>query len=172
MDFENFRQQHDLIKNCRSPSYAMLHCCECGDLLLAQKMIREFPEIDIHHSFCSLGPDYYFRTACGHGHLNIAKWLKNAWPEINHAFCDHRAFKISVNNKKIAKWLITLYDISTIDEIIDICFAIGRSDLVNFTISHMDIIELKISGQYQDEFDELIAQNQISNSITKSARNF
>lgn len=36
--------------------------------------------------------EYAFRVACGHGHLNVIKWLITTFPDLNHRSCKDCAY--------------------------------------------------------------------------------
>jgi ankyrin repeat protein len=76
--------------------------CKNGDLLIAQQLFKENPNIDI-----SIGDEYAFTGACANGHLLVIKWLYEIKHDIDISIDNEYSFRWACSNGHItiAKWL-------------------------------------------------------------------
>ena len=104
--------------------------------------------------------------------------MKSEWPQ-NIYLCYDQYINIRENNNfavylmdnhKLSKWLISLYSIENIDELINIYFRHDRIDYIRHIITEFDLYELRINPQYQSKFDDIIQDIQGNLKSKKSAR--
>lgn len=178
MDFIAYRKKYSLIENCLDKTCAFQRACEKGRLDLAKELVATFNDIDVHASIddCSLTKykrEYAFRLSCFYNHLNVAKWLKTTFPDINHAIADHEAFQLSTRDDKqikLCKWLISLYNFDQSSDLLNICFKRNNYSMAKYIIDYFEITEVKVKPEYQIQCDEFINEYNSTIYSTKSAR--
>lgn len=122
---DNYNKAYDYIEYvpCRDKFMReLINCCVHGYADELNVMLLD-SEIDIQF-YISAENEYLFRLACEGGHLDCAKMLLNANPDINISACNNNAFKCACGNINIdvVKWLlelkpdiITMVDINAFD---------------------------------------------------------
>lgn len=162
----------------RQVNELLFKLCENGDIDSIQKLMLIIPNIDIHVAKY-IEPDYVFRTACRCNHIDLAKWLKKNWPNIDHRRSQDDAIIQSIrdHNNKIVCWLLKFYTINDFPMIINKCFFYNNTAIVKHILTKYDTSDIKLSyssdtqANYGTEFNKLINEHESKMPKLKSARN-
>lgn len=82
--------------------------CRQGNLLYAQELYISQQSEEVRRTWVHFDDDAPFRWACANGHLEVAKWLIQNHPDIDHKTLNEWAFlkACSFGHSHVVKWLV------------------------------------------------------------------
>lgn len=160
--------------NCQHFSVSFRYAIECGDLKLAKNIATRFPLIDVTATYNNQ-TEYAFRTACSNNKLDLARWMKSSWPEINHRVDNDDIIRkaIALGHNGIVLWLLTLYRWHERREILDIALESNNQKIIDY-IRHHDGFSIRYTHTKSSpvKFDESVEKTPYMIKIKAARRQY
>ena len=110
--------------------------------------------------------DDIFGHLCATGNIKVCKWLAPKF-KINYRIDNDYLLIETSHDKKLLKFVASLYTGPDLPFIVEYCFDAKFDDIVDYLIVYHDITELTINDKHQAKLNDAIAKSKSNN---KSAR--